>query len=257
MADNEFSLDDTTPINPEMGSGSGSLTPPPAGAHFRDRLILKGIDPDKPIDFQNNFLDQARLDLPAKVTAFLVDLNDTEKAISERLEVASQLSSLLTPILILEGLQQLPNPDRSIALSRALASVRDMVTILSKKRDYELEDNLNPHSPKFAAAFGWFFDMFYEVLDGQGLEEIQINNIFESMSTNLVGWEDKLEKRLKGVAGRNLDSVRSPFIKNWQEEIPKKPAVVDPAVAVLPAPILAPATETPDEKDGGGPAVGT
>lgn len=207
----------------------------PGSAGYRERrreLFRRGLNPDAPIEEQRSHVDVAREEVIPKLMAMLLDINDEEKPLPQRLELCSKVATLLMPVLVMEGLQPMPNPDRSTTLSRALSSLRDTVTILKSKRDVEMEDTLNPYSPKFAAVFGWFFQLFYETLAKQQVDEIVINNVFESFSLDLIGWEEKIEKRLKGVAGKNLETLSSPFIKEFTDNIPKSESepVIDPSI---------------------------
>jgi hypothetical protein len=150
-------------------------------------------------------------------------MDDEESPIPKRLEAGSQLITKLTGLLVMEGIQDFPSDERSIVLSRALQSVRDHVAVLAKKRDIQQEENLNPYSPKFGAVFGWFLEMFSETLEEESVDDIVRNNVFESLSLKLIGWEQKIEKRFRGVAGQNIDSLESPFVKRHRQAFSGKP----------------------------------
>lgn len=209
--------------NPFLGGvpaayGTGGLDPKSSAIATKEAINEDKLDPGNP---RKVLLDQARAELPTSVSAALERLNDPLTPLPQRLDVAAKLQSSLLPLLLAEALANSPNDARSVAVSRLQHGLKEVISVLKTKRDIENSDDLNPHSPKFSMVFGWFFDMVHQALVAQGVSEVAVNNVFAKLAMDLAGWEDKIEKRLRGVSGKALDSVTNPFIEEFLDAIPK------------------------------------
>lgn len=165
----------------------------------------------------NNLIPQAA-EAQQRVERILVELRDPDASFQQRLDKLVEVQSLIMPQLVAEIFATRPNVGRSVIISRTAMAIRDISNMIIKKREAEVADDLNPYSPKFQASFGWIIELFYMVVAKQGLDQIQISNLFNDLATELVGWEDKLDKRLKGVSSKALDQLNNPFLDDFKQK---------------------------------------
>lgn len=149
----------------------------------------------------------------------LREANDTNLTTSERLERLLGVQSQIIPILMEEMVRSDPNEGRSVAASRAVMAIRDMVNMLVKKHETETQDHFNPRSPKMAVTFGWFIELLHAILSKHIDDDVLVSTVFNDLATELGGWEDKVERRLKGVSAKVLPTLTSPFMENFNEKV--------------------------------------
>jgi len=163
-----------------------------------------------------------------------LDVDSVQKAIKEALKPDKSVQDSLTeianikadilPCLLRELLSSAPNPDVSVTVSRANMALKEIANLIVKRREMELSEAINPKSPRFQKAFYMFIELFYQTLVENNIDETQLNNIFNSFSTKLTGWEDAIENSLKGVSTTALDQVKNPFIQNLKTTLESKPS---------------------------------
>lgn len=131
---------------------------------------------------------------------------------NEQMTKILELNAIIIPELFREFSNSMPNVDKSVIGSRILSAIKDMSSIIMKKHESEVAEEINTYSPKFQIIFTWFIELINVVLGRQGLDTIQINNIFSDLSSELTGWEDKVSKRLKGLSAKSLDGIKNPLL---------------------------------------------
>lgn len=136
----------------------------------------------------------------------------SELTFNEQMTKILELNSIIIPELFREFTSSMPNVDKSVIGSRILSAIKDMSGVIMKKHESEVAEEINTYSPKFQVIFTWFIELINVVLGRQGLDTIQINNIFADLSSELTGWEDKVSKRLKGLSAKSLDGVKNPLL---------------------------------------------
>ncbi len=149
-------------------------------------------------------------------------LNDANMPYNEKLDLIIDLKTRLVPVVFKELYTNFPNPDISLIASRASFALKEAAAIIIKKRESEITDEINPFSPKFQKAFYMFLELFHKVLQENSVDEITINNIFSTMSTKLLGWEEVLNKSLKSISSKALEKIENPFIAKFKEELKTK-----------------------------------
>lgn len=164
-----------------------------------------------------NLRNEQEAYLPGAIAENLKTINDPNIPLPQRLETIAQTMGLLLPLQIAEGTSARPSVPRSVVLARLMMNLKAIESTLTKKRDIEITDELNPYSPKFQQAFGWFIELFHANLEKEGLDSVQINNVFAALMSDLVGWEDRLEKRLRGVSGKALQMLDNPFVREFTD----------------------------------------
>jgi hypothetical protein len=157
-----------------------------------------------------------------RLTAFRGDLTsilDVQLSTTQRLERLLTLQVQVLPALMEDLLLGAQDETRSIVASRTMQAMRDMASIITKKHDVENEDTFNARSPKLRAVFGWLIELFHDILIKHTDDEIFISNVFGDFANQLAGWEDRTERKLKGIPTRLLNEIENPFIADFYEKI--------------------------------------
>lgn len=151
------------------------------------------------------------------------DLNDLKTCLSkvmggdltfnDKMDKILEMNAIIIPEMFREFSSSMPSADKSVVGSRILSAIKDIGSVLIKKRETESSEDIDLSSPKFQMVFTWIIELFKLVLDRQGLDSIQINNIFTDLSSELVGWEEKITKKLKGLSAKVLKEVKNPLVE--------------------------------------------
>lgn len=145
--------------------------------------------------------------------------NDTTLTTSERLERLLALNAQIIPTLMEEVLSAAPNEARSVAASRAIMAVRDMANLVVKKHETETADAFNPRSPRLQVVFGWFIELLHDIVRKHTGDDVLVSSVFNDLAAELGGWEDKVERRLKGVSQKALGTLSSPFTEDFKTRL--------------------------------------
>lgn len=149
---------------------------------------------------------------------FMAKLIDPASEHKDRIEAIVSLQSNLLPALLKEVAAQYPNADRSLVATRSMMGIREVFKTLNELRVIESAEEINPHSPKFQLVLGWFIELLHGALVRQEADPILINNTFNDIAAALVGWEDTVVKKLKGVSSKALQGVKNPFVDEFFEK---------------------------------------
>lgn len=159
-----------------------------------------------------NFIDSA-----------LSVISDQSTEYSVRYETIAALQGVLVKPLVREMLRSLPNDSKIKAIEKTSKILSDMLKTLESKKKSELSDEIDPTSPKFQLVFEWFIESIHQTMNEMGLDNLVINNFFQEFSTKLQGWEERVQKNLKGVSVKALEkqNLQNPFIQEFKENINK------------------------------------
>jgi len=161
-------------------------------------------------------------DAAEKLAAFRKDierLNDASLPYNEKLDLIIELKTRIVPLVFQELYSSFPNAEISLIASRAAFALKEAAAIIIKKRESEVSDEINPFSPKFQKAFYWIIELFHQTLIENNCDAITTNNIFTTLSSKLLGWEEVLAKQLKTVSSKALEKVENPFIAKFRDEM--------------------------------------
>jgi hypothetical protein len=170
--------------------------------------------------------NQVPPDAQEKLEAFQKDierLNDPNMPYNEKLDLIIELKTRIVPLVFKELYASFPNPEISLIASRASFALKEAAAIIIKKRESEVSDEINPFSPKFQKAFYWLIELFHQTLVENGCDEITVNNVFSTLSSKLLGWEEIIAKQLKSISSKALEKVENPFIAKFKEELKESP----------------------------------
>lgn len=188
---------------PSLFDDNGEFTP-----------ATRSTDVSRPPDPPSVAILEAR-ELMRSIPEKLARVNDPTLALPKKLEILSEIiSSMIVPLMD-EALSDSPSAERALVFSRLLAYVKEVSGQLNKKYDVEESDDINPYSQKFQTIFEWFLDLIQQSMVEQRMDPILMNNVFNSMHDNLIGWEDKVSRSLRGISGKALAKVENPFVKDF------------------------------------------
>ena len=145
----------------------------------------------------------------------LEEINDTNVSYDRKLEIVVKLNSQVLPSMFRELFAQKPNADRSMVGSRMCMALKNMTDVIVKKRETEVSEEINPDSPKFQKAFEWFIETVRVSMEEAGMDSTSINNTFNVMANRLQGWEQMINRSLRGVSSKAMSEVENPFIKDF------------------------------------------
>jgi hypothetical protein len=146
------------------------------------------------------YLDAQREALIPEIMGLMEQVNDSSIALSQRFELASRAMAKLTGIFLSEALAPVADAERSVVLSRLSTHLKAIIDTVARKKEIESSDTVNPNSPQFQACFKWFSDVVHEAVTAE-VDTITTNAVFARITTALVGWEEKLQRQLKGLEG--------------------------------------------------------
>jgi hypothetical protein len=162
------------------------------------------------------YLDTQREALIPEIMELMEQVNDSAIALPERIELASRAMAKLTGIFLSEALAPVADAERSVVLSRLSAHLKAIIDTLARKKELESSHTIDPYSPQFEACFTWFVDVFYEAVTAAKVDAMTSNDVFGCLGIALVGWEEKLQRRLKSLEGHAPQ--QNPFIRKIEEE---------------------------------------
>jgi hypothetical protein len=176
-------------------------------------------------DAGQEYLDAQRETLIPEIMGLMEQVNDASIALPQRFELASRAMTKLTGIFLSEALAPVADAERSVILSRLTIHLKAIINTLARKKEIEASDDFNPSSPKFQICFGWFLDVVNDALKAE-VDPITVDNVFARLRKAFVGWEEKLQRQLKGRAGHAPQ--QNPFIREIEEKSAERDAVTDP-----------------------------
>lgn len=154
-------------------------------------------------------IEKEQADLEKYLASFLSE----ETSFSKKMNCILQMNAIIIPKLLWELNNPVPDVDRTMIASRTISSIKELGNTLMKSREIELSDDINLNSPKFQAVLGWFMDLFNEILERHDINNMKKNEIFNDLSIELSGWEDRIMKKLKGASSKALKGIKNPFLE--------------------------------------------
>lgn len=140
----------------------------------------------------------------------------------QKMESIAALQLSVLPTLFEELNKTYPSLERSVVASRTNSALNAVSKSIQEKKASELEDSFDAHSPKFQMVLGWFMQLFKESMVENDVDGATVDNVFTSMAGRLEGWEDNINKRMKGVTQKALASVDNPLMEQIKDQIPSR-----------------------------------
>jgi len=91
-----------------------------------------------------------------------------------------------------------------------------------KEKEFELRGgDVDFTNPKIQKAFYFIVEVFIDSIDEAGVDENTKRQILDKLSFNLIGFEEKLNKTLKGVKLPMIDQLVNPLAKKVIDDTKK------------------------------------
>lgn len=187
---------------------TGDSSAPPSPSNLRVIPIIS--------EAERRQAAQARLE---EFRAEISSLLNSDLTTPQRLERIISMQVRVLPELMEELLFGAQTETRSMIASRTMQAMRDISSIITKKHDVEAVDQFNARSPKVRAVLGWLIELFHEILTKHTEDEILVSNVFNDFANQLAGWEERTERRLRGVPTRLLSELESPLTVDFFDRV--------------------------------------
>lgn len=160
------------------------------------------------------------------IVPLITILLDRTAPIQEKLECLRSLQILLMvpSVTALRGADEID----PIKLKKARAA-QDVILLLQnlekslyQQYDFTTREEIDFTHPKVQKGFEFMIVEVLEIMKDMGLEQSTIMEFTERFSTSMVGFEQELNTRLKGVGNAALDLVRNPLLENVRDARAKK-----------------------------------
>lgn len=149
--------------------------------------------------------------LNADVQALIDEFANPQTEFKRKIELAVNLQTQMLPVLLKEASANRPSVPRSVVAARLGILVRDTVKMLQDLRDQENRDEVDLNHPKIQTAFGWFLQLFEDVLIIEKIDPLTRKSVFMTLQSKLVGWEERANKSLGGLSAKAMASTENPF----------------------------------------------
>lgn len=77
--------------------------------------------------------------------------------------------------------------------SSRVVALKNLAELLLKRKEASLSERLDLKSPRFQKIFQVWMEFFYDSMEKSGIGQNEINLVFETMKSDMVGWERKME----------------------------------------------------------------
>ena len=111
---------------------------------------------------------------------------------------------------------------KAYAAERVIEILDGLENSLYKKADYEAREEIDFTHPKIQKAFLFVVEAVIETMKEIGIEPAMIDTFLIEFGFRMVGFEEELTKRMKGLSAQTLDKVENPLLKKFQESKTKK-----------------------------------
>lgn len=158
----------------------------------------------------------------------------------------NNIANILIGKIVDNAVSEHPKVSLGAELTRALQAVQAGQRMNLDIKKFELDDVLNPRSPKFIKAVSWLIEAFADTLEHCGYDQLQRNQIFIELARRLQGFEERIESALRGVASAALMTVSNPFAEEFVQNLRPTRVESEPAEEEKPVDIE---TETIEESE--------
>lgn len=104
--------------------------------------------------------------------------------------------------------------DQVMRINTLLSSIQNS---MYKKREIEVKEEIDVAHPKFQKVMEFMVEAVLEAMEDIGIDGGVQSSFIHKFSTKMVGFEDLMNKRLKGLSFQDLDTVENPLIKTFND----------------------------------------
>lgn len=142
------------------------------------------------------------------------NLTNDNKTFGSKMDSVFQLQ-MLALVPTIQNLDDTMYDDRkahaAIKLNETISHLKNS---LVQKQQFELKEEIDLHHPKLQKAFSFLTEAFFYVLTEVGVDPSVKSLIINALSLKMMGFEDELTKRFKGVAFSLLEQVENPLLES-------------------------------------------
>lgn len=183
-------------------------------------LSLSEQEKEKKVPQYKKDDDRRKKEFDEKSSPHMALLLDPTSTHQQKMESIAALQLNVLPTLFEELSKTYPSLERSVVASRTNSALNAVSKSIQEKKASEIEDSFDAHSPKFQMVLGWFMQVFKEAMIENDVDDATVDNTFTSLAGRLEGWEDNINKRMKGVTQKALASVDNPLMEQIKDRIP-------------------------------------
>nr|DAX81718.1 MAG TPA: hypothetical protein [Bacteriophage sp.] len=107
---------------------------------------------------------------------------------------------------------------KSNQVMRVNSLLQSIQNSLYKKREIEIKEEVDVTHPKFQKVIEFIVDGALQSLQNINVHPDTQAAFIHDFSLRMVGFEDTMNKKLKGLSFQDLDTVTNPLIKQFNEE---------------------------------------
>lgn len=145
-------------------------------------------------------------------------VGDPDAKFADKIDTILSLNVSLIPIVLMELVPgKVIDKSRTDQANNVANMIRALEASLYKKREFEAREEVDLHHPKFQKALDWIIEGVLESLTNLGVDEQMRGNFIHDFSKRMIGFEDSANRRLKGTSFSDLDSVKNPLVRSFNE----------------------------------------
>ena len=118
---------------------------------------------------------------------------------------------------IKDGNGDLVLPEVKVLVDMITKLSASISSIIFKKKDFEYKEDIDFTHPKIQKSYLFLIQAVYESLVDEGYSEDDISDIMNTLSSKLIGFEEKLNRVLKNVSMNMIDRTANPLVRKTIE----------------------------------------
>lgn len=178
-------------------------------AHIPTQEDIANFGSDKRTGFDiNKMLEEAQKGMGS----IFDNLTNDNKTFGSKMDSIFQLQ-MLSLMPTVQNLDDTMYDERKAhAAVKLNETINHLKNSLVQKQQFELKEEVDLHHPKIQKAFTFLTEAFFYVLTEVGVDSSVKALIVNALSLKMMGFEDELTKRFKGVAFSLLEQVENPLL---------------------------------------------
>jgi len=196
---------------------------PIKGEYIKD--YLDNLDVYKNLSSSHEFQNQTNvgqgginlesmLETAKKQLSFVYDnLTDNSKSFGAKMDSILSLQMLALQPIIQNLDETLYDERKAHSASRLNGMITHLKDSLIQKQQFELKEEIDLLHPKIQKAFSFLVESFIYVLTEVGVDASTKAMIVNSLSLKIMGFEEEMNNRLKGLSFSMLDNLENPILE--------------------------------------------
>lgn len=101
-------------------------------------------------------------------------------------------------------------------------TIEDLKASVYDLQEYTNREEIDFKHPKVQKSFEFIVEGVLQVMKEQKIPDEDINEFIERFSSSMVGFEDTLDTRMRGVSNTTLDKVKNPLLEKYLDKLEAK-----------------------------------